>query len=95
MSRTIDAADQSPASDGDVNSLTLEDIAELPDSVMSRLTRDELARLIEAAAAHGRLAKPPDVRRLQLRDTESLQRLAYLCRFACRNLIRCQCGNGS
>lgn len=78
-----------------VPALTMSDIADLPDSVMSRLTHGELLELIDAAAKEVRLKRMPDATPLRLRDTETLRQLAHLARFTCRNLIRCQSLDGT
>jgi hypothetical protein len=70
--------------------LDMQMIADLSDATLGRLTRDELIQLIDAAAVAVRLASSPGSGRLQLRDIETLRRLAHLARFACRNLIRCR-----
>lgn len=75
--------------------LDMQTIADVSDTTLSRLTREELIQLIDAAAVHVRLTGSPGACRLQLRDTATLRRLAHLARFACQNLVRCRSRNGS
>lgn len=83
------------ATDARSSALSIREIAELSDSVMSDLTREELIQLIDAAAAQVPLGSLSEAPRLQLRDSKTLRRLAHLARFTCRNQICCQSLDGS
>jgi hypothetical protein len=69
-------------------------IADLSDSTVAEMTRDELVRLI--CAADLPLPSGFDAERLRLQDQTTLERLAFLARRACRNrvaILGCRAGN--
>jgi hypothetical protein len=69
-------------------------IADLSDSTVVAMARDELVRMICAADLPLPAGYGPD--RLGLQDQRTLQRLAFLARRACRNrvaILGCSCGH--
>ncbi len=58
-------------------------IAALSDQTITRMTREELVRMIGAAELP--LPAGFDANRLRLQDQSTLERLAFLARRACRN----------
>jgi hypothetical protein len=81
QSRSRTLAETGPASEALDDSL----IAELPDDVIARMTRDELVRVIRAADLP--LPTGYDADRLRLQSQRTLARLAFLARLACRNRV--------